>query len=192
MWHLHVFRADIDRDRAAARGSIESCFFLSSGLPTTFWVIFPKWCVLVNCLIAVNITRSRPISCFIFLVCFLSLDRFRCVPTYFDHPVFDFHLPSPSVRVVRLQPQNEYIELHQKRFGRRLDHEERTRKRAAREVHRRSEIAQKLTGIRAKLYNKKRYAEKAEMKRTYVTVGCHVICTHSGGSSFVTCMFECW
>jgi hypothetical protein len=46
----------------------------------------------------------------------------------------------------RLQPQNEHIELHQKRYGRRLDHAERTRKRAAREVHRRSEIAQKLTG----------------------------------------------
>ena len=37
-------------------------------------------------------------------------------------------------------------------------------------MHRRSEIAQKLTGIRAKLYNKKRYAEKAEMKRTCVTL----------------------
>ncbi len=46
----------------------------------------------------------------------------------------------------------------------------RSRKKEAREVHRRSEIAQKLTGIRAKLYNKKRYAEKAEMKRTCVTL----------------------
>ena len=30
-------------------------------------------------------------------------------------------------------PQNEHIELHRKRHGRRLDHEERTRKKEARE-----------------------------------------------------------
>lgn len=40
-------------------------------------------------------------------------------------------------------PQNEHIELHQKRFGRRLDHEERKRKREAREVHERSDYAKK-------------------------------------------------
>eukprot|EP00455_Lapot_gusevi_P031763 TRINITY_DN3459_c0_g2_i1.p1 TRINITY_DN3459_c0_g2~~TRINITY_DN3459_c0_g2_i1.p1 ORF type:complete len:290 (+),score=70.05 TRINITY_DN3459_c0_g2_i1:88-870(+) len=63
-------------------------------------------------------------------------------------------------------PQNEYIELHQKRFGRRLDHEERTRKREAREAHRRSTFAQNVRGMKAKLFNKKRYAEKAQMKKT--------------------------
>lgn len=37
-------------------------------------------------------------------------------------------------------PQHDYIELHQKRFGKRLDTEERARKKAARQPH---EIADK-------------------------------------------------
>ena len=64
------------------------------------------------------------------------------------------------------QPQNEHIELHQKRFGRRLDHDERKRKREARLVHTRAAFATKVRGLRAKLYNKVRYAEKATMKKT--------------------------
>ena len=101
-------------------------------------------------------------------------------------------------------PQNEHIELHQKRFGRRMDQEEREspphhaalqaalsdsqscltphshlcpsavvfplcairRKREARSAHRRSEFAQKVHGLRAKLLNAKRYKEKAAMKKT--------------------------
>ncbi|EGC35826.1 hypothetical protein DICPUDRAFT_32773 [Dictyostelium purpureum] len=63
-------------------------------------------------------------------------------------------------------PQGDHIELHQKRFGRRLDHYEKVRKKQAREVHKRSAIAQKVFGLKAKLLNKKRYAEKAEMKKT--------------------------
>jgi len=63
-------------------------------------------------------------------------------------------------------PQNEYIELHQKRFGRRLDHYERLRKKEAREVHRRSQFAQKVKGLRAKMFNKQRFTEKAQMKKT--------------------------
>lgn len=47
-----------------------------------------------------------------------------------------------------------------------MDHEERKRKKEAREVHKRSEKAQKLTGLRAKLYNKKRHNEKIQMKKT--------------------------
>lgn len=47
----------------------------------------------------------------------------------------------------------------------RLDHEERMRKRIARESHKQSESAQKLTGLRAKLYQKKRHAEKIQMKK---------------------------
>lgn len=47
----------------------------------------------------------------------------------------------------------------------RLDHEERTRKRIARESHKQSQSAQKLTGLRAKLYQKKRHAEKIQMKK---------------------------
>lgn len=62
-------------------------------------------------------------------------------------------------------PQNEHIELFQKRFGKRFDHEERTRKREARESHRLSQFAHKLRGIRAKLFNQKRYKEKAAMKK---------------------------
>jgi len=62
-------------------------------------------------------------------------------------------------------PQGDYIELHRKRFGYRLDHFEKQRKKEARMVHQRSKFAQKVKGLRAKLYNKKRYAEKAEMRK---------------------------
>eukprot|EP00040_Diaphanoeca_grandis_P007058 m.39558 g.39558 ORF g.39558 m.39558 type:complete len:261 (-) comp18232_c0_seq1:513-1295(-) len=63
-------------------------------------------------------------------------------------------------------PQNEHIELHQKRFGKRLDHEERKRKKEAREVHDRAQYAQKTRGLKAKLFNKKRHSEKVQMKKT--------------------------
>jgi len=63
-------------------------------------------------------------------------------------------------------PQNEYIDLHRKRFGRRLDHAERARKKASRDPHKKSWRAQKLRGLKAKLHNKKRYAEKAKLKKT--------------------------
>ncbi|KAI6179842.1 Ribosome biogenesis protein NSA2-like protein [Aphelenchoides besseyi] len=62
-------------------------------------------------------------------------------------------------------PQNEHIELHQKRHGRRLDHEERKRKRAAREPHLRSKISKTLRGQKAKLYHKKRHSEKVQMRK---------------------------
>lgn len=63
-------------------------------------------------------------------------------------------------------PQGEYIELHRKRHGVRMDAEERIRKRDAREVRRRSMQAKTLTGIKAKIYNKQRFKEKATMKKT--------------------------
>jgi ribosome biogenesis protein NSA2 len=63
-------------------------------------------------------------------------------------------------------PQNEYIELHQKRHGRRLDYEEKKRKREGRLPHELSQKAKKLRGIKAKLYNKKRHSEKIQMKKT--------------------------
>jgi ribosome biogenesis protein NSA2 len=63
-------------------------------------------------------------------------------------------------------PQNEYIERHRKLHGRKFDHEERERKKEARLVHKRSSFAQKVHGLRAKLYNKQRYQEKATMKKT--------------------------
>ncbi|CAA2969404.1 Hypothetical predicted protein [Olea europaea subsp. europaea] len=63
-------------------------------------------------------------------------------------------------------PQGDYIELHRKRHGYRHDHFERKRKKEAREVHKRSQIAQKALGIKGKMFAKKRYAEKALMKKT--------------------------
>ena len=63
-------------------------------------------------------------------------------------------------------PQNEHIEEHVRRHGRRLDAEERERKRDAREARRRSQLAQRTHGLRAKLMNKARYREKAEMRKT--------------------------
>lgn len=63
-------------------------------------------------------------------------------------------------------PQNEYIEEAIKRHGRRLNHEEKKRKKEAREVHKRSAFAQKIHGIKAKRYNKQRHNEKIQMKKT--------------------------
>ena len=62
-------------------------------------------------------------------------------------------------------PQNEHIELHQKRHGRRLDHEERARKREARSVHKQAKVAKRLRGIKAKLHGKERCAEKVRMRK---------------------------
>jgi ribosome biogenesis protein NSA2 len=62
-------------------------------------------------------------------------------------------------------PQNEYMEAHVKKFGRRLDHEERMRKKAARANREISKKARNLQGIKAKLFHKKRYTEKATMKK---------------------------
>ena len=47
----------------------------------------------------------------------------------------------------------------------RLDHEERTRKRTARETHKASASAQNLRGLRAKLHQKARHAEKIQMRK---------------------------
>lgn len=63
-------------------------------------------------------------------------------------------------------PQHEHIELHRKRYGRQLDHEERTRKKEARAVKKRAKFAQKALGIKGKMFAKQRHAEKATMKKT--------------------------
>jgi len=63
-------------------------------------------------------------------------------------------------------PQNEHIELHTKRHGKRFDAADRARKKSARSVHERSAFAKKVHGLKAKLYNKKRFQEKAIMKKT--------------------------
>jgi ribosome biogenesis protein NSA2 len=62
-------------------------------------------------------------------------------------------------------PQNDYMELHRKRFGRRFDHEERMRKKAARSVKETAEKARTLTGIKGKLYAKQRFNEKVKMRK---------------------------
>ena len=59
-----------------------------------------------------------------------------------------------------IMPQNEHIELHRKRHGRRLDYEERKRKKEAREPRVRAATAKKLRGLKAKIYNKQRFSEK--------------------------------
>jgi len=63
-------------------------------------------------------------------------------------------------------PQGDYIELHQKRYGYRLDHFEKARKKKARQVSKDSALTQRLHGFKAILHHKKRYSEKAEMKKT--------------------------
>lgn len=50
-------------------------------------------------------------------------------------------------------PQHDFIELHQKRFGKRLDTEERQRKRIARQPHEIAEKAQNLKGLKVILFN---------------------------------------
>jgi len=63
-------------------------------------------------------------------------------------------------------PQNEHIELHRKRFGRRFDHETKMRKKAAREHKLISKKAQSLHGIKGKLFAQERRKEKLQMKKT--------------------------
>lgn len=58
------------------------------------------------------------------------------------------------------------MEKHKKLHGERMDKMERERKREARRVHKLSEFAQKSYGLRAKLFNQKRFKEKATMKKT--------------------------
>ncbi|TLS28121.1 hypothetical protein PpBr36_00132, partial [Pyricularia pennisetigena] len=63
-------------------------------------------------------------------------------------------------------PQNEYIERWRKQHGVRLDHEERARKKAAREEgHGKSAKAQNLRGLKAKLFAQERRKEKIRMKK---------------------------
>lgn len=57
------------------------------------------------------------------------------------------------------------MELHEKRFGKRFDHDERKRKREAREVKEVAKKAQELHGIKGKLYAKQRYKEKVKMRK---------------------------
>jgi ribosome biogenesis protein NSA2 len=62
-------------------------------------------------------------------------------------------------------PQNEYMELHKKRYGRRMDHEERMRKKEARSVKDVSKQAKNLHGLKGKLFAKERFREKVRMRK---------------------------
>ncbi|XP_015524967.1 ribosome biogenesis protein NSA2 homolog [Neodiprion pinetum] len=62
-------------------------------------------------------------------------------------------------------PQNEYMDRFRTLYGRRLDYEERKRKREAREPHKRAEKARSLRGLKAKIFNKERRNEKIQMKK---------------------------
>lgn len=63
-------------------------------------------------------------------------------------------------------PQHEHMDRHRKRHGVRMDAMERERKREARQAHKLSEFAQKAHGLRAKMFNAKRFKEKATMRKT--------------------------
>lgn len=66
-------------------------------------------------------------------------------------------------------PQNEYMERHLKLYGRRLDYEGRKRKKEARLPKERARKAQKLRGIKAKLFNKERRNEKIQISKKIKT-----------------------
>lgn len=94
-----------------------------------------------------------------------SLRRASAVAPLRNNDIFLF-LANHRCCFACVQPQNEHIELHEKRHGRRIDAGERERKREARSVHKSSKVAQKTRGLKAKLLNQKRYKEKVEMKKT--------------------------
>ncbi len=62
-------------------------------------------------------------------------------------------------------PQNNYIERDIRKFGRRLDHEERLRKADSRRAKKISKKSRKLRGIKAKIFHKERYKEKVNIKK---------------------------
>ena len=62
-------------------------------------------------------------------------------------------------------PQHEYMEKAQKLHGARLDAGERERKREARAPHALSHFAQHARGMRAKLFNEKRFKDKVLLKK---------------------------
>ena len=63
-------------------------------------------------------------------------------------------------------PQNDDIDLHRKRFGQRFDADEKRRKKEARKTKVISKKAQTLRGLKAKIFNKERFKQKVQMKKT--------------------------
>lgn len=62
-------------------------------------------------------------------------------------------------------PQGDYMKLHLKRHGRRLDYEEKQRKKAARAPKEAARKARKLIGLRGILYAEERRREKIELRK---------------------------
>jgi len=62
-------------------------------------------------------------------------------------------------------PQHEHIERWQKLYGKKFDRLEKERKKLSRSVKEESKKAQRLQGIKAKLFNKKKYQEKVALKK---------------------------
>ncbi len=58
------------------------------------------------------------------------------------------------------------MERHKKLHGVRMDQMDRERKREARQAHKLSAFAQRSFGLRAKMFNQKRFKEKAAMRKT--------------------------
>ena len=58
------------------------------------------------------------------------------------------------------------MELYQKRYGKRFDHEEKNRKKSARSVRDIADKARNLHGLKGKLFAKERYKEKVAMRKT--------------------------
>ena len=63
-------------------------------------------------------------------------------------------------------PQNDFMDLHKKRHGQRLDAEEKRRKKDARKSKVIAKKAKTLKGLKAKLFNKERFKQKIQMKKT--------------------------
>lgn len=63
-------------------------------------------------------------------------------------------------------PQNDYMELFKRRYGRRFDHEKRQRKIEARAPKKQAYMAQHLIGLKAKIFHEKRRKEKIQIKKT--------------------------
>ena len=101
-----------------------------------------------------------------FHVYLLEIVRFPSLSPSLTSGVHRFRRVPAGRLARRRMAQGDYIELHRKRFGRKFDHEERKRKKEARAGHENSAINKKLRGHKAKMHNKKRYQEKATMKKT--------------------------
>ena len=63
-------------------------------------------------------------------------------------------------------PQNDFMDLYKKRHGQRLDAEEKRRKKDARKSKVIAKKAKTLKGLKAKLFNKERFKQKIQMKKT--------------------------